>query len=360
LNPRINCFAPKGTKHERGHQTLSFCDEEIRANAIKCKHCGSFLTDTAGMAAFSKTAIRQALMARFEIIDEIGRGGMGVVYKAIQKNLNRPVALKILPQHLIHQEEFLKRFHGEAQKAAQLNHKNIITVYDEGEEHGVHFISMEFIDGQNLKDVIVRNGPLPVATMMQWIKPVVDALGYAHNKSMIHRDIKSANILISKEGRPVLTDFGIARVMEDAQATRSAEASPLTRPGTILGTLQYMSPEQVQGKGVDGRSDIYSMGVVMYQCLIGELPFRGDTDWSAMHKITSEAPNRRAAFARIFRRRWKPSSCAAWPKTRRTAIRTVMSYWRCWSVSMTNAPNQRGRFEKRLLRGEDTHRRSPN
>ncbi|MGH7595619.1 MAG: protein kinase domain-containing protein [bacterium] len=267
-----------------------FCDEEIRANAIKCKHCGSFLTDSAGVTAFSNTAIRQALMARFEIIEEIGRGGMGVVYKAIQKNLNRPVALKVLPQHLIHQEEFLKRFHGEAQKAAQLNHPNIVIVYDEGEEHGVHFIAMEYIDGQNLKDIVVTSGPLPIATMLRWTKPMVDALGYAHKKGMIHRDIKSANILISKEGRPVLTDFGIARIAEDSQITRSAEASQLTRPGTILGTLQYMSPEQVQGKTVDGRSDIYSLGVVMYQCLTGELPFRSDTDWSAMHKIAAELP----------------------------------------------------------------------
>jgi len=267
-----------------------FCDEEIRVNAIKCKHCGSTLPDAAGMAAFSKTAVRQALMARYEIIEEIGRGGMGVVYKALQKNLNRFVALKVLLQHLIHSEEFLKRFHSEAQKAAQLSHPNIITVFDEGEEHGVHFIAMQYIDGQNLKDIVVQKGPLQLPTMMQWMKPMAEALGYAHQKGMIHRDIKSANILISKDGRPFLSDFGIARIIDDSQITRAAEVSQLTLPGTTLGTPQYMSPEQIQGKPVDGRSDIYSLGVVMYQCLTNELPFRGDTEWSTMLKITTEAP----------------------------------------------------------------------
>ena len=265
-----------------------FCDEEIRLNAIKCKHCGSFITDSK-VHASSNTAVRQALINRFEIVEEIGRGGMGVVYKARQLRLDRFVALKVLPQHLVHYEDYLKRFHEEARKAAQLDHPNIVKVYDEGEENGVHFIAMQYIDGQNLKDIIVKNGPLTAPTMLPWLKPITEALGYAHKKGMIHRDIKSANILISQEGRAMLTDFGIARFVEDAQRTR-ADVTQLTRPGTILGTLQFMSPEQVQGKPVDARSDIYSLGVAMYQCLTGELPFRGDTDWSAMHKINNETP----------------------------------------------------------------------
>lgn len=273
-----------------GYKRCPYCDEEIRVNAIKCKHCGSFLTEPASAGAIRQTAIREALMARYDVLEEIGRGGMGIVYKAIQKNLNRPVALKVLPPQFTPDEEFLQRFHSEARKAAQLNHPSIITIYDEGVESGVHFIAMEFIDGEDLRSIILRERFLPVKTTINWIRPIIDGLGYAHRKGLIHRDIKSANILISRENRPVLTDFGIARITTDTQSTRAADASQLTRPGTIMGTLQYMSPEQITGKPVTPVSDIYSLGVVMYQCLTGELPFRGDTDWSTMHKIANNAP----------------------------------------------------------------------
>jgi serine/threonine protein kinase len=249
-----------------------------------------FLSDPAAVITFSDTVVRQALINRYEVIEKIGRGGMGVVYKAIQKNLDRPVALKILLQQFTSDQEFLKRFHWEARNAAQLNHPNIITIYDEGVENGVHFIAMEYIEGEDLRSIILEEGPLPVERMLKLIKPVVDALDFAHKRKLIHRDIKSANILISKDGHSVLTDFGIARALDYSQLTRSADSAPLTRPGTIVGTLQYMSPEQVQTKPVDGRSDIYSLGVVMYHCLTGELPFRADTDWSTMHKIASEPP----------------------------------------------------------------------
>lgn len=268
-----------------------YCDEVIRLNAIKCKHCGSMLTDSASRAMFSDTVVRQALIARYEVLETLGRGGMGVVYKAIQKNLNRPVALKVLPQQLIHDEEFLKRFHGEARKAAQLNHPNIVVIYDEGVENSVHFIAMEFIAGEDLRKIIVNAGMLSVDQTLNWLTPVVGAVGFAHRHGIVHRDIKSANILINKEGQPKLTDFGIARIIGgEASMTRTPEMTQLTRAGMILGTLQYMSPEQVQGQPTDGRSDIYSLGVVMYQCLTGELPFRGDTDWSTMHKITNDVP----------------------------------------------------------------------
>ncbi len=268
-----------------------YCDEEIRANAIKCKHCGSFLSDSSGIAAMRQTSVKQALMARYEVLEELGRGGMGVVYKAIQKNLNRPVALKVLAQQIMPDEDFLKRFHSEARKAAQISHPNIITIYDEGVENGVHFIAMEYIDGEDLRNIILKNGPLAIAKMVRWLKPVIEALGFAHQRGLIHRDIKSANILISKTERPVLTDFGIARLAESSQLTRSAtDTSQLTRPGMILGTLQFMSPEQITGVPASPLTDVYAIGVVMYHSLTGELPFRGDTDWSTMHKIANVAP----------------------------------------------------------------------
>ncbi len=263
------------------------CDEEIRANAVKCKHCGSFIGD----GPMRQTSVKQALMARYDVQEELGRGGMGVVYKAMQRNLNRPVALKVLPQQIVPDEDFLKRFHSEARKAAQISHPHIITIYDEGVENGVHYIAMEYIDGEDLRNVILKHGPLPVAKVVRWLKPVVEALGYAHQKGLIHRDIKSANILISKTERPVLTDFGIARLAESSQLTRAAnDTAQLTQPGTILGTLQFMSPEQIAGTPASPLSDIYAMGVVMYHCLTGELPFRGDTDWSTMQKITNAPP----------------------------------------------------------------------
>lgn len=264
-----------------------FCDEEIRANAVKCKHCGSFLGD----GPMRQTSVKQALTARYDVQEELGRGGMGVVYKAMQRNLNRPVALKVLPQQIVPDEEFLKRFHSEARKAAQISHPNIITIYDEGVENGVHFIAMEYLDGEDLRNVILKHGPLPIEKVLRWLTPVVEALGYAHQKGLIHRDIKSANILLSKSERPVLTDFGIARIAENSEATRVAnDTSQLTRPGMILGTLQFMSPEQIAGTPASPLSDIYAMGVVMYHCLTGELPFRGDTDWSTMQKITNIPP----------------------------------------------------------------------
>jgi eukaryotic-like serine/threonine-protein kinase len=273
-----------------------YCDELIRPGAKKCKHCGEWLVEgeartgvtggtgsgrTGGGSASADpiSQVRQALASRYEITGEIGRGGMATVYRAVQKNLEREVALKVLPGQFTHDEEFTERFHREARSAAALNHPNIITIHDEGVEGGVHYMAMEYIAGTDLRQRIKERGALDVEEIRRLIVPVAQGLAYAHGKRMVHRDIKSSNILIGEGDRPVLTDFGIAR---------AAESTKLTQTGTVIGTPEYMSPEQARGDGLDQRADIYSLGVVLYEAASGRLPFRADTALGLIHKITTE------------------------------------------------------------------------
>jgi serine/threonine protein kinase len=255
-----------------------YCDEIIKANAIKCKHCGSILTGTGVPMGeiTSEAEVKLALSNRFTIIEEIGRGGMATVYKATQNNLNRLVALKVIHKNLIHYKEFLERFHREAQLSASLNHHNIVTIYDEGAENGIHYIAMEYLDGIDLHHIIQEKRRLRIDEAVKIIAPIAEALNYAHIKGIIHRDIKSSNIIITATGRPVLTDFGIAH---------AATTTKLTQSGMVIGTPDYMSPEQAIGGEVDAQSDLYSLGIVLYECITGILPFRGDTPISTIYKI---------------------------------------------------------------------------
>jgi len=258
-----------------------YCDEVIKVNAIKCKHCGSILTDHGipGGETTSLTEIKIALTNRFEILEEIGRGGMASVYKAIQKNLNRIVALKAIHKNLIHYKEFLERFHREALLSASLNHPNIVTIFDQGAENGIHYISMEYIEGLDLHHIIQDKGRLKIEEAINIIAPIALALDYAHNKGIVHRDIKSSNIIITSDGRPMLTDFGIAHAVT---------ATKLTQSGMIIGTPDYMSPEQAINGQVDAQSDLYSLGVVLYESITGDLPFKGDTPVSTIYKIIND------------------------------------------------------------------------
>ena len=255
-----------------------YCSEEILVTAIKCKHCGSMLTsgDQSTQKITSETKIKLALSDRYEIIRQIGKGGMATVYEAIQKNLNRKVALKVIHLNLIHDEEFLSRFHREAQISASLDHPNIVTVYDEGQAGDVHYMAMQYLEGKDLHTIIREKGRLGEEETIRYVVPIAEALDYAHKKGVIHRDIKSGNIIITKEGRPILTDFGIAH---------AASGTKLTQTGVIIGTPEYMSPEQAEGKEIDGRSDLYSLGVVMYECLAGDVPFKGDNPITVIRKI---------------------------------------------------------------------------
>jgi formylglycine-generating enzyme required for sulfatase activity/serine/threonine protein kinase len=288
----------------------SFCDEPIRVNAIKCKHCGSMLTATPSVSLTGVDLVKQALGDRYEIQEEIGRGGMATVYKAVQKNLERTVALKVIHQNLLHDAEFVARFHREAKLCASLNHPNIVTVHDEGEVSGVHFMAMEYLEGQDLRHLIRSRGKLNPEQALQYLLPVAEALDYAHGRGLIHRDIKSANIFIC--GSAPSTSSGAARspgtepvevprsrvVLMDFGIAHAAAGTQLTKAGTVIGTPEYMSPEQADGRVVDHRTDLYSLGVVMYECLTGRVPFTSDNAVSTIYKVINEQPDE-AAFGNI-------------------------------------------------------------
>lgn len=224
-----------------------------------------------------ETIIRQTLGDKYEILSVIGKGGMATVYKAIQRSLNRPVALKVIHQNLVHDEEFVKRFIREAQVCASLRHPNIITIYDVGSVDTVHYMAMDYLDGLNLREIIQQRGFLGWEETLKYIQPIAEALDYIHKQKVIHRDVKSANIFITNQGQPVLMDFGIVY---------SAAHEALSQAGTMLGTPEYMSPEQAEGKvKIDGRSDIYSLGVVMFECLTGRLPFHSDNYLSTLVQV---------------------------------------------------------------------------
>jgi serine/threonine protein kinase len=235
---------------------------------------------TGTLSTNPETLIRDAMADQYDIKKELGRGGMAIVYKAVQQNLGREVALKVLPQGMTHDRKMLERFHREAQSAAQLNHPHIVTIFDEGEINGVHYMAMEYLQGRNLHAIIKEKGPVSPKQAVSLIAPVAEALGYAHEEGTVHRDVKSSNVMVTDVGRPVLMDFGIAYAGSDAR---------LTQTGTVLGTPEYMSPEQARGNEVDARGDLYSLGVVLYEALTAELPHTGGHPMSVVYKVLHES-----------------------------------------------------------------------
>lgn len=230
-----------------------------------------------------------ATLGNYKILAPLGQGGMARVYRAIQENLGREVAVKVLPPWYAADRSFVDRFNLEAKMVAGLSHPNIVTIHDFNEQNGHLYIVMQLVDGGTLKQLIdamplqysgIRSMDLEEVNSI--FKQLADALSFAHRKGIIHRDVKPVNVLMDQGNRPILSDFGIAKVLEGTKE--------LTRPGAGVGTPEYMSPEQCKGEQVDGRADIYALGIILFECLTGRTPFTGDNYPALAHSQIYEEP----------------------------------------------------------------------
>src|SRR4051812_44252997 len=226
----------------------------------------------------------QVFNDRYEVLRRIARGGMAEVFLARDLLLDRPVALKVLFREFAVDPSFVERFRREAQSAANLSHPNIVGVYDSGESNGTYFIVMEYIEGRSLAQIIRDDGPLSPDRAADVATDVAAALGFAHRNGVVHRDVKPGNVLISPSGQVKVTDFGIAR------ALGADPDSNLTQAGSVMGTATYFAPEQAQGLPLDPRSDLYSLGVVLYETVTGRAPFSGESPVAIAYKHVQEQP----------------------------------------------------------------------
>jgi serine/threonine-protein kinase len=231
--------------------------------------------------------VGEVLLDRYELEELVGSGGMSSVYRAHDRLLDRTVAMKVLHEHQLLDPDNVERFRREARSAAVLSHPNIVTVIDRGEHDGRPFIVFEFVDGENLKRMILRERPVPVATALGLAIQVARGLSFAHRNGLVHRDVKPQNVLLNGDGDAKVTDFGIARSLDVQRG--------LTQTGTVLGTSDYIAPEQAQGMHVDEQTDVYSLGVVLYELLTGDVPFPGENFVAvAMQHINEPPPSVRA------------------------------------------------------------------
>src|ERR687883_824417 len=230
--------------------------------------------------AVSDSLIGSLFDGRYKVVRRLGSGGMANVYLAEDQELGRRVAIKILNDRHAHDEQFVERFRREAKNAAGLSHPNIVSIYDRGEAEGTYYIAMEYLEGRTLKELIVTRGPTPIPVAIDYTRQMLGALGFAHKAGIVHRDIKPHNVVVAPDGRLKVMDFGIAR----------SGTSQMTETGSIIGTAQYLSPEQAKGAPVTPASDIYSVGIVLYEMLTGTVPFTGDTPVEIAMKHLSAVP----------------------------------------------------------------------
>jgi predicted Ser/Thr protein kinase len=228
--------------------------------------------------------VGEVLSDRYELQELVGTGGMSSVYRAHDRLLERTVALKVLHEQYTGDEEYVERFRREARSVATLSHPNIVTVIDRGEHEGRQFIVFEYVEGENLKRLIERRGPAPVTTALELAMQIARGLSFAHQQGLIHRDVKPQNVLMNGDGQAKVTDFGIARSLDVKHG--------MTQTGTVLGTSDYIAPEQAQGQRVGEHTDVYSLGVVLYEMLLNEVPFPGENFVAvAMRHINEEPPS---------------------------------------------------------------------
>ena len=269
---------------------------------------------------------------RYEVIRPLGTGGMAEVYLAHDRHLGRDVALKVLSSRYAKDDQFIERFRREASSAAGLSHPNIVQIYDRGEAEGTYYIAMEYLEGRSLKDLIVRYAPLSAQHVVSLGTQILEALRYAHRKDIVHRDIKPQNIIVDDEGRLKVTDFGIAR---------AGSASTMTEAGSILGTAQYLSPEQAQGGLVEAASDLYSLGVVMYEMATGVLPFTGDNAVTIAMKHVSEPPTPPRALVPAIPENLERVILRRWPSSPRSGTSRRRRSWKTFSASSAGRRSRR-------------------
>lgn len=247
----------------------TLCGRENRDGAKFCDTCGGALDRTVTRTGIDPEldAVRKAFQDRYAVESLLGRGGMGNVYKAKERALDRYVALKIVPEHRGRDEQFIERFRREARIAARLRHPRIVSVHEVGAMGAFPYFSMDYIEGSTLRSVVERRHSLPQEDAISVVVEICRAVAHAHSKGIIHRDLKPENVMIDNEGDVFVMDFGLARAVED---------SSLTQPGVVVGTPFYMSPEQLAGEKLDDRSDVYSIGLILYYCLTGDELFRAE------------------------------------------------------------------------------------
>ncbi len=258
------------------------CGKEIAEGARFCVHCGAQISDPHARTILVEEDesdlllrnLRRELDGDYQVERELGRGGMAIVYEAVDVHLGRRVALKVLPPEMAMRRSMAERFKREAKMAAALDHPNIVPVYRVGQTGGLLYIAMKFIRGRPLDSILQTQGPLQIAVVLTILRAAASALAYAHERGIVHRDVKSANIMIDTDGRAVVSDFGIARAVEDPT---------ITATGTVVGTPYFMSPEQCAARRIGPQSDQYSLGVVAFQMLMGAVPFNADTLPGIMH-----------------------------------------------------------------------------